>query len=119
MQRDSTFFDHLERRKSGRVRCAQTHSQLGPVADLSRDGCRIISKLPVTVSQSNPITLHLRVVGAEMFAPAHPVACRRRSDGRYDVGFKFMKMSDQLRRELVSLARTAVDRLGHVHRVSA
>jgi len=119
MQQDTTFLDRLERRKSGRVRCAQTHCQFGPIADLSRDGCRVICKRPIELSRAETVALTLRVAGAEMSMPARPVACRRRSDGRYDVGYKFTNPTDKARKELVALARTAVDSVGHLHRVSA
>jgi PilZ domain len=119
MQQDSTFLDRLERRKSGRVRCAQTHCQLGPIADLSRDGCRVICKRPIEPETAEPVDLRLRVADAEMSMPAHPVACRKRGDGRYDIGFKFTNLTDKTRQELAALARTAVDSVGRDRRMSA
>ena len=117
--RPTTFLDNLERRKAGRVRCSQTLCQLGPIADLSRNGCRVISKKPISVPEGKSVILHIIVAGIELSVPAQQVSCRARRDGKHDVGFRFMAVADESRRELMHVLRAALSSPEHLHRMSA
>lgn len=116
--RQSTFLENLERRKAGRVRCSQTLCQLGPIADLSRDGCRVISKKPISVPEGKSVVLHINVAGMELSLPAQQVSCRARRDGKHDVGFRFVAVADTSRRELMNVLRAALTSTDHLHRMS-
>lgn len=102
-------FDRHERRRSGRVHCALTHCQFGALADISRDGCRVISKKPISLPDGKSVNLKIQAVGTKVLVSARPVSCRIRPDGRYDVGFQFFNLSEEAREELMDLARTAKD----------
>jgi hypothetical protein len=117
--RQSTFLENLERRKAGRIRCSQTLCQLGPIADLSRDGCRVISKKPLSVPEGKSVILRINVAGIELSVPAQQVSCRARRDGKHDVGFRFVAVADESRRELMNVLRAALSSPEHLHRMSA
>ena len=119
MHQNPMFLGRLERRKAGRIRCSQTQCQLGQIADLSRDGCRVISKKPLTLPEGSSVNLRIAVSGVLLLAPARPVSCRKRGDGKYDIGFQFLGLAEQAGRELMALARAASNTDSHVHRASA
>lgn len=115
----STFLENLERRKAGRIRCSQTLCQLGPIADLSRNGCRVISKDALSIPKDKSVNLRITAAGLTLIVPAQQVSCRARRDGKHDIGFRFAGIPEQSRRELMSLIRAAIDSDSHVHRLSA
>ena len=98
-----------ERRTAGRITCSQTKCQFGDVTNLSRGGCRVVAKRPIDLPEGRSVNLQIKAAGAGMVVPACLVSCRQRSDGRYDHGFQFVGMSDELRREVVMFARAAAD----------
>jgi hypothetical protein len=51
--------------------------------------------------------------------PAQQVSCRARRDGKYDLGFHFIAVPGESRRELINVLRAAIDSDSHVHRLSA
>lgn len=114
-----TFLNTLERRKAGRVRCSQTTCQLGVVANLSRDGCRVVSRRAVAVPEGHMVVLRLAVAGCEIAVPASLISCRARKDGKHDLGFKFTAIPDATRRELINVLRAALGSTDHLHRSNA
>ena len=110
---------HLERRKAGRIRCSQTMCQFGPVGDLSRTGCRVISRKPLRLPEGASVNLRIEASGSAVVAPASPVSCKKRGDGKYDIGFRFNGLPENSVRELLELVRSATHTDSHLHRLSA
>ncbi len=104
---ESTSLGRLERRKAGRIRCIQTVCQLGAIGDVSRDGCRIVSKKPVEIPANMVVKLELVSPGATVTIIASQVSCRKRPDGKYDVGMRFHHTDDESRRAVIALARSS------------
>lgn len=119
MQQAQPSQTRSERRRAGRISCVGTNCQFGPVVDLSSAGARIIAKRPVSVPPSATVNLRLQCEEICMLIPARPMFCRKRPDGRFDVGFRFFFVSDAMGRHLVTLARAATDSLGLKARRSA
>ncbi len=113
------FLGRLEMRKAGRIRCTQTTCQLGQVTDISRDGCRVLAKKPLALPEGSSVNLRIAVSGVTLVAPARPVSSRKRRDGKYDIGFKFIGLSPETGREVMALARAAANTVSHLHRMSA
>lgn len=93
--------------------------QFGPVGDLSRTGCRVISRKRLKLPEGASVNLRIEVDGEAVMAPATPVSCRKRGDGKYDVGFRFIGLPESAIRELLELARSATHPDSHLHRLSA
>lgn len=119
MHQNPMSLGHLERRKAGRVRCTQTLCQFGQVGDLSRDGCRVIAKKPMKLPEGSSVNLRIEVGGVSLLAAAKPVSCRKRGDGKYEIGFQFIGLAGDAGRELIALARAASHSSSYTHRLSA
>ena len=98
-----------ERRKAGRISCAQTTCQFGELRDLSRDGCRVLSKKPLVLPEGASVNLQVKAQGTSLVVPGHPVSCRQRVDGKYEIGFQFLELTDEKRREVIGFARAALN----------
>jgi hypothetical protein len=98
-----------ERRRGGRLQCTLTTCQFGPVVDLSRTGAKVVSRKAVALPEGRTVNLKLEAPGGVMLVPSRPVSCRRRPDGRYDVGFEFHFTDDAMTRAIIALARSALD----------
>ncbi len=97
-----------DRRKSGRLAIAgDTHCQFGPLVDLSKGGCKIVARKPISLPAGATVNLKLECPGASMLVPAHPVSTRKRKDGLYDISFMFHFTSDKIESQIISFARTA------------
>jgi len=108
-QKGNLSYDNDERRKSGRVRTALTTCQHGLVLNLSKDGCRVVCKKAFLLPPGATTNLEIKSACMTVTAPARPVSCKPRPDGKFEIGFQFVGLSDELQRSLVQLARTAVD----------
>jgi len=108
-QKGNLSYDNDERRKAGRVRTALCTCQYGQVTNISKTGCRIVSKKPIALPPGTSVNLEIKSVCMEATATARPVSCKPRPDGKFDIGFQFMNLTEELQRRLVTLARTAVD----------
>ncbi|HVU64824.1 MAG TPA: PilZ domain-containing protein [Phycisphaerales bacterium] len=98
-----------ERRTAGRITCSHTKCQFGEVTNLSKGGCRVVAKRPVDLPEGRSVNLQIKAAGASMVVPACLVSCRQRADGRYEHGFQFVGITDEMRREIIMFARAAAD----------
>jgi len=98
-----------QRRKSGRIFCAQTKCQFGSVEDLSREGCRIASKQRLEIPPGKSVNIQFTAPGLSLVVPARLVVCRPREDGKYDLGFQFIGLTQEGVREVINFARAAAD----------
>jgi hypothetical protein len=101
--------ERSERRKAGRITCAQTTCQFGDVKNMSKDGCRVVSKKPLELPEGKTVNLKVKAMGASIVVPVRLVSCRARPDGRHECGFQFMELTDESRREIMAFARSAAD----------
>lgn len=97
------------RRRAGRLCCSGTTCQFGPIVDLSRTGAKVVSRKAVSLPAGATVNLRVETPAGSMLVPAHPAMCRRRPDGRFDVGFEFHFTDDAMVRRLIDLARAAAD----------
>lgn len=98
-----------ERRRAGRLFCRGTRCQFGEVLDLSSKGARVVSKKPITIPDGATVNLRLEHEAGCLFVPARPVACRKRPDKGYDVGFEFQFIGEDMTRQLIAFARSALN----------
>jgi hypothetical protein len=109
MQKGNLSYDSDERRKAGRMRCALTNCQYGQVTNMSKTGCRIMSKKAIALPPGATVNLEIKSACMEVTVTARPVSCRVRPDGKYDVGCQFVNLTEDLARKIIQLARTALD----------
>jgi hypothetical protein len=98
-----------ERRRAGRITCIRTTCQFGELKNLSRDGCRTVSKKPVELPEGKTANMNIKAMGATLVVPVRLVSCRQRPDGMYECGFQFVGLTDDMRREIIQFARAAAD----------
>lgn len=97
-----------DRRKTGRLPCEQTTCQFGEIRDLSRSGARVVCKKPIDLPEGACTHLRISAHGQTVVIPARAANARKRSDGRYDVGFQFVAMTPELTRALIEMAMSAM-----------
>jgi c-di-GMP-binding flagellar brake protein YcgR len=112
-------FGSFERRKAGRVRCVQTRCQLGTITDLSRDGCRVVCRNPSTIPRELTVNLKIVAEDSSIIISAYQVSCRKRTDGKYNVGFRFDHAHPDSRRNILAFARCAQDGSTYSHSLAA
>ena len=96
-----------DNRRAGRLQCIEATCQFGQVVDLSKAGAKVIAKKPMTLPEGASVNLRLEVMGSTMLVPARPVVNRKRPDGRFEIGFQFLHVDDNMGRALVQMMRTA------------
>lgn len=97
-----------DRRKTGRLALSgETHCQFGVLTDLSKGGCKVRSRKPVTIPKGATVNLKLECDGASIPVPARPIASKKRSDGGYDVCFQFQFTDENMEKRVIAFARTA------------
>jgi len=99
--------DSSDRRRAGRLRCAQAKCQFGQITDMSRTGLRCLTKRPVTLPEGKVTHLRISCADRTMIVPAHPIHSRPGKDGMFRTGFLFVGLSERHIDELMSLARAA------------
>jgi hypothetical protein len=98
------------RRRAGRVRCTLTACQFGTILNISKTGMRVATRKPVQLLPAGAtLNVEITAAGQSMTVPARPIHIRPRPDGRFDVGFQFVGLTEKTSRELIQLARTAWD----------
>jgi hypothetical protein len=98
-----------DRRRAGRITCAQTKCQFGEVKDLSKGGCRVLARKPLVLPEDASVNLVVKAMGATLTVPGKPVSCRQRADGKWEIGFQFLDLTDAQCREVLGFARAALD----------
>lgn len=98
-----------DRRRAGRITCALTKCQFGEVRDMSKGGCRVLARKPLVLPQGASVNLNVKAQGASLTVPAFPVSCRQREDGKWEIGFQFLNLTDAQGREVLAFARAALD----------
>ena len=101
-------FDRDERRRTGRIGCGLTMCQFGAVSDMSRTGCRVLSRKKIVVPEGKSVNLRFEASGAGMVLAARPVSCRVRDDGWHDVGFVYLDQSEETQRQVAAFARSVL-----------
>lgn len=104
-----------ERRRAGRVLCAQTTCQFGPVSDFSRTGVKVLSKRPLKVPTDKSVNMEIQTAGAKLVIPARVVNNRKRRDGLYETGFAFVGIDERWNEALATMARIASSDAGRPH----
>lgn len=103
------------RRVRNRINCVLLECELGDVVNLSLTGMRVrCHKKAVPPPESmQPLRLTLRLHDARALAVETKVAWARRTGpaglGRWEIGFEFVNLTDDLRRDIARLARESSD----------
>jgi hypothetical protein len=98
-----------ERRRSGRVPCANFTTNYGRVVDLSTVGIRIRTARVPRLSQDQVVTLKLKGPTLALKIQARTVRCvAAAAEGGYDLCFEFLDQTPEFR-EMVRQAALACD----------
>lgn len=93
------------RRRHGRVRCADIRCSLGEVLDLSGSGIRVRSR--ARPAQGTPIDLTIHALDGPVTVRCVPRQEARHGPSAWDIGLEFTELTPHVRRALVELARAS------------
>ena len=97
-----------ERRRSGRVPCANFTTNYGRVVDLSTVGIRIRTTRVPSLAQDQVVTVKLKGPAQSLKIQARTVRCVAAPQGGYDLCFEFLDQTPEFR-EMVRQAALACD----------
>lgn len=103
------------KRKSGRLACEELRSSLGPVIDLSSEGCRILhGRFGGAMTGARVM---LRLEGYECCVSVPAEIMRRNPHGllKVEIGLRFVNLTQGQRDEISALARTHRVRYAIIH----
>ena len=97
-----------ERRQKGRLRCGMLVCELGQVVNMSASGLRIQSESNPKLKEGTRLTLTLKTQEQQVSVKVEILWSKHVSAGRYEIGAKFVDVSDALASTLGRLARSTM-----------
>ena len=100
-----------ERRRHGRLKCDSTDCALGELIDLSASGMRVLRKGRSPYKIGSEFKIDLWMDQTKIPVTVRLVHIEKRGFRKRVLGLEFINQSDEQRRRIVELARTAHDQL--------
>ena len=95
--------------RHGRLRTEKLRTVLGEVADLSASGLRLCCKGKCRVNADQQLELKLQALEEQVVVTGRVVWTSKTGFRRYELGVEFVDLTDEQKRQLLTIARTAVD----------
>jgi hypothetical protein len=102
-----TVFAGSNARRAGRVRMEMVSSTLGEVLDLSATGARIRCSRKPDFAQGSELSVELDGIDGPFAVQAKVAWIRRAGLRKHEAGLEFVEPTDEVRKQLAALARTA------------
>lgn len=97
-----------ERRQKGRLKCGLLLCELGQVINMSGSGLRVLSTSNPRLKDGTRLTLTLQAQQEKATVRVEVLWSKHVSAGRYELGAKFVEVSDELASNIARLARTTM-----------